>query len=563
VYCDALTLTAVADELRHELLGGRIQDVLELNRYVIGFEMYAHRRAYLLMSARPEEGGRIHLVGEKLRRGVEMPSPLLLRLRKEIIGSRLVDVQQPAWERLLQLSCKGPQGDRVLVVEAMGQRSNIILVEEDGTILECARHIPASQNRYRVLLPGCPYVPPPAQNKANGLTLTAGRLSKLLEEQEATLPLWRKLVAAVSGVSPLLAREIAYRAGGDPNCQHADVRTVLDQLQEVLVMTKTGQWQPNVAVEGDRVLAYAPYALTQYPRCEVRSSISQAMTDYYAQRVGADAYAVAKARVQKLIEKQRERLSHKKEALLAENPSPEAVEKLRRNGEWLLACAHQVVPGQTELVVQWDDAQSPVHILLDPTLSPVENAREYFRRYEKAKNAAMEVPALLAQVDGELAYLDQLTTDLVLAEDRPGIDAVEAALALAGYIPKSKKVRPQAAAPLNMLSEDGFTILVGRNSWQNEQVTFHCSAEHDFWLHARGVPGAHVVVRTEGRDVPEPTLRRAAELAAYYSAARLDKKVLVDYALCKNVRRRKGGKEGQVVYQGQKTLSVRPKGADV
>ena len=559
MYCDALTLAAVADELRRELLGGRIQRVVLVDRYIIGLEVFAHnQRHYLLLSSAPEEGGRIHLVRERLRRGTESPSPLLLRLRKCACSGHLIDVKQPPWERILTLTIQGSEGTVFLVAEIMGRRSNLILLGQDGTILECARRVPASKNRYRVLLPAYPYVPPPRQKKLDVSSLTPAILAKALDDQDPTLPAWRKLVASVSAVSPLLAREVACRASGNAECQQADAAAITEHLKGLLGLAATGNWQPSVALQEDMIVAYAPYLLTQYPVREARATMSEPMTAYYSQRVGGDAYAVAKSIMHDLIASQRDRQVRKKEALLRAYPSQETLEELRRDGELLLAYGHQALPGQSELAIDWDGSGSPVHIALDPTRSAVENAKEYFRSYEKAKSAAAGLPPLLAEVGTELAYLDQLSTDLALAEDQPGIAAVESAMAEAGYVPRPKKPRPPVAAPLRMASEDGFTILVGRNSWQNEEVTFRHSTGHDIWLHAQGVPGAHVVIRTEGREVPESALRQAAELAATYSAARHDKRVLVDYTLRKEVHRLKGGRQGQVVYRRQKTIRVRP-----
>jgi predicted ribosome quality control (RQC) complex YloA/Tae2 family protein len=441
----------------------------------------------------------------------------------------------------------------------MGRRSNILLVDEDGTVLECIRHVPASQNRYRVSLPGYLYVPPPAQPKVDALTLTAGRLAQVLGKQEPTSPLWQKLVASLRGVSPLLAREVVYRMSGDVGSSDADVQSVLAQLRELLSLAETGQWQPSIALEGDRVIAYAPYVLTQYPHRQALESISVAMAAYEAQRERVDPYAVAKSRWQEIIAEQRGRLGRKRAALLEAQPDPEVLEELRSSGEWLLAYASQIRPGQAEWIVRTEDGQPALRIPLDPTRSAVENAQGYFRRYEKAKSAAVEVPGLLAQVDVELAYLEQLAIDLALAEDQPGIVAVEGLLAEAGYLPKAQQVKRPAVGPLRVLSEEGFVIWVGRNAWQNEEVTFRRATGADVWLHAQGMPGAHVLVRAQGQTVPEATLQRAAELAAYYSSARRERKVAVDHTQRKNVRRIPGGRPGQVTYKGQKTVIVSPK----
>jgi predicted ribosome quality control (RQC) complex YloA/Tae2 family protein len=210
------------------------------------------------------------------------------------------------------------------------------------------------------------------------------------------------------------------------------------------------------------------------------------------------------------------------------------------------------------MAVTLSEGEPLVHITLDPTQSPIENAQEYFRRYEKAKSAAAEVPGLLADVEEELAYLDQLSTDLALAEDQPGIAAVESVLSKVGHLARTSKSRHAAAGPLRVLSEEGFVIFVGRNSRQNEEVTFRLGAAHDLWLHAQGMPGAHVLVRTEGHEVPVATLEHAARLAARFSAARPSNNVPVDYTVRRNVHRRTGGKPGQVTYRGQRTIVVQP-----
>ncbi len=562
MYCDALTLTAVAAELQEKLLGGRIQRVFLLHRLAVGLEVYAHRqRQYLLISAQPEEGGRVHLVSDKLRRGPDSSTPLFLRLRKSAHTAHLTDIRQPPAERILRLTIEGREGTTVLVAEVMGRRSNVILVGADGTILECARHIPASQNRYRVLLPGYLYVPPPALKKADPLSLSPGTLARLLGEQDAELLLWQKLVNALRGVSPLLAREAVYRATGDAGSGEADVAAVLEQLQQLLNLGTTGEWRPTVAMEDGRVIAYAPYALTQYAQRETRETISEAMTSYYGQQSGRDAYAVARNELSQAIAQQRQRQLRKRKALARSEPTPGRLEELRRHGQLLLAYAHQVSPGQENLVVDLGLGELPVSIVLDPHRSAIENAQDYFRRYEKAKSAVDEVPQVLAKVDAELAFLDQLSTDLDLATDRSGIEAVRSALGQAGYLAASgRKVRAPKQGPLRVQSDEGLVILVGRNSWQNEEVTFRRSSSQDVWLHAQGIPGAHVVIRSEGSEVPETTLRQAAELAAHFSAARDQKNVAVDYTLRKNVRRLGGGRPGQVTYRRHKTIIVTTKG---
>lgn len=571
MFCDSLTLAAVASELR-SLLGGRVQEVLSVDRWALGLEIYAAaatlgpvdgasepkaagQRYYLLISADPSEGGRIHLVSYKLRRGQENPSPLLLRLRKSVEGMRLTRVWQPPHERILHLAFSSADETLTLIVEAMGRLSNIVLVEEDGTILESLRRVTSHQSRYRVVLPGHPYSPPPPQQKARAAELTSGRLASLLGSVQDEPLLWRRLVATVRGVSPLLAREVVFRATGDLASPSADSRQLLDCLLELQGLAKSGDWQPCLAMEQGQPVAYAPYLLTHLATSEPRPSISAAMADYYEQRTGADPYAAARKRVSLLLESARERLIRKKSSLLRSSPADGAIADLRRKGELLFTFPHRVAPRQA-LVTLGVEGEPALSIELNPELTATENAQEYFRRYEKARAAAAEVPNLVGEVDEELAFLEQLETDLDLAEDQPGIAAVESTLAEAGYLPKPPKSRPMPSAPLQVISVDGFTILVGRNSRQNEEVTFKLGSARDLWLHAEDVPGAHVIVRSEGREVPQTTLIEAAKLAASHSAARHNGSARVAYTLRQNVRRARSGRPGQVYLTSHKTLVV-------
>jgi predicted ribosome quality control (RQC) complex YloA/Tae2 family protein len=228
-------------------------------------------------------------------------------------------------------------------------------------------------------------------------------------------------------------------------------------------------------------------------------------------------------------------------------------------GEAILAYAHQVEPGQTELVVEWVAEGSPLHVKLDPSLPPSENAAFYFRRYRKAQRGAAEIPAQLAKVEAEQEYLNQLSQDLDMAEDRPEIDAVGDALAQAGHHKSKRKPRTSPAArPLRFTSPDGFRVWVGKNALQNEELTFKRAAADDLWLHARGIPGAHVIIQAESRAVPEATVEWGAGLAAYFSRGRDDTQVAVDVVQRRHVRRLKGGRPGQVVYRHEDTLRVAP-----
>lgn len=280
-----------------------------------------------------------------------------------------------------------------------------------------------------------------------------------------------------------------------------------------------------------------------------------------AQQQARDPYRAARERLWGMLEEAAGRLERRRRQLLEQMVPAEEIEALRQAGEYILAFGWQLRPGQDMLEVDLGDGEV-CRIALEPALSPAENAERYFERYRKAKRAAEAVPALLEQVEEELAFLAQLRLDVELAASRAELDALEQELVQWGYVPapaKKAHAKPAPAAPLTVEGPDGFQILVGRNSRQNDYLTFTLARGDDLWFHARGTAGAHVILRTAGRAPTPAAVQRAAELAAYYSSARHSTRVLVDYTLCRHVRRRSGGRPGQVFYRRETTITVAPR----
>jgi predicted ribosome quality control (RQC) complex YloA/Tae2 family protein len=297
------------------------------------------------------------------------------------------------------------------------------------------------------------------------------------------------------------------------------------------------------------------------------ASVSQAIEVYTAAAVSADPYAAAKRPVQEAIAAARARLERRREALQASMAQAAEAETWRAWGEWILTYASTVSPGQKELVVEMEDAEVLI-IPLDPDKAAVENAQGYFARYRKAQRAAEGGPARLEEVQLALRDLEQLETDLALAASRPEVDDVRAALVESGYMKRKRRKTPGASPrsragrskPLSLTSPDGFRILAGRNSRQSDEVTFRRADGDDWWFHARGVPGGHVIVRAEGTQLPAETIQRAAELAAYFSRSRDEADVLVDYTRRRYVRRIPRAAPGLVTYRQERTIRVTPRG---
>lgn len=574
MFYDTLTMSAVRDEMVEHLLEGRVQRVVRPSRHALGLEIYAGERYQLLISAE-SRAAHMFLAEEKLRRGTETPSPLQLLMRKYVRGARLRALVQPPFERILRLTFEGAQGEVVLVCEIMGRLSNVILLDANDVIMGAVKPVPASVNPYRAILPEEPYVPPPPQDKENPLHLTPTLMQEIVEEETGDY-LWRRLVQGVFGISPLLAREIFYRATGtvDPDfdLRWEHYRVLVAVTLDLMRLPETHDWSPCVAYEGEgegrQPAVYAPYELTHLPDREKVASISVAISRVLKARESLDAYREVRARLHRLIDDQVERYEGRLASLQASRISDEELARLEAKGNAILAMIYSIQPGQQELVVDLsqfstdlnDASDEPTAIRLDSALSPAENAQKFFEEYKKKKAAGRKVPRLIRRTKMDLAYLKQLRTEVDLAEDRPELDEVKERLEEAGYLPPDKKTRStgQVRSPIRVRSEDDMLILVGRNSRQNDEVTFREAAPDDIWLHAHDVPGSHVVIKSGGAEVSEETLRLAARLAAYYSAARQRSRVQVDYTERRHVRHIRGGRPGMVTYRQEETIVVSP-----
>ena len=565
MHLDFLSLACLRAELV-PLEGGRIQQVVQPTERSLALELYAGQRVTLLLDAHPAHA-RALLQEDKGRRGVERDTPLGLLMRKWVRGGRLRAVRQPPWERILELDIETEEGRSTLVAEIMGRDSNLLLLDEARVIRECVRRADAQTNAYRVTLPGKPYVQPPPLLKPPAPTLGLDGWRRLLATAEADQPLHRLLPRALTAVSPTLARELAARVAGDAEATVGEIgaEALAAAVAALFAPLESGQWAPHVALDEEgSVLAFAPYELTQFERSEPAPSLSDAIRRFFDARMDGDAYAAARQRVAALLADATRRTESTLYALRAQKVDNSEVERLREKGELLLAYNWQVARGASTVEVP-DFEGKPRRITLDPTQSAIENAQRLFARYEKKKRAADEVPPRVEEAEQVLAFLQGLGADLQAAEERPEIEAVREALVAAGLSPATARRRGGGGVlrgPRRVLLGDEWVALVGRNSQQNDEVTFRHGSADDLWLHARGVPGSHVILKSAGRPVPPPIVERAAALAAYYSQARASTEVAVDVTERRHVRRLSGARPGLVHYRNEQTLHVRPLDAE-
>ncbi len=559
---DTFTTTALADEFNELLAGGRVQDTVEIDRVTFGLEIYANRQRHHLLVSADSEKPRALITPDKLRRGVQTPSPLGLLFRNRIEGMRLQAVRQPPWERLLIFDLISENGELQLIVEMITRRANVLLIE-DGVILDCARRVGPQDNRYRLSLPRHEYVPPPPQQgKVEPDTLTPRALENILRRQPDE-KLWLVLVRNILGFSPLLAKEVVHRAYQQVNLKAADANpyNLHAALESFLPRLLRRDWQPGVAFNADGIpVGMGVFPITHIGEWQSAATVSAMLNTYYGAMEGPAVYEAARKPIRAQLLEARKRVTRKLAALERELVDQSELEVLRQSGELLLAYQYTIQPGQDVLVAQYDPEGEPMEIKLKTDLTPLENAQRYFERYEKKKRARDQLPGRIRETKAEVTYLDQLDSDLALAENWQDIGEVQDTLTKNGYWRGKKYAHPKGgkSAPLKVNTPEGFVILVGRNSRQNVQL-LQKSENHDLWLHARDVPGSHVIIKTDARTVPPHVLERAASLAAYYSKLRDETKVLVQVAERRHIKKMKGGRPGQVtIHKEREGITVKP-----
>lgn len=560
---DTFCISALVDEFSSTIVGGRVQDVIDVDANGVGLEIYAARKRHYLYLSADARFPQAHLADAKLRRGLATPTQLGLLLRRYAEGGRVIRASQPPWERILTIHIDGQEGEISLIAELMPRRANVLLVQ-NGVILDCINRVGPDDNRYRLSLPNHDYVPPPPlQEQLDPARLTESELGQLLDLAEKdSLQTRRLLPGRILGMSPLLAKEIVFRASGDLQCtvRNTDNASLFAEFQDVVAPLLQRDWQPGIGSSDGVPLAVSVFQL-RHLEWQPRASISRAIAEFKAATSGADAYKSAKQPVQAAIDETKAKLSAKLVSLQRSLRDDSEIERLRQSGELILAYQYTFADGQSEFRARYDPDASELVIALNPDRSALENAQAFFRRYEKAKSALESVPALIAETSTEMQYIEQLESDLEIATNWPEIDDTIQSLQRRGHWQGKHLKRLGGGGrqgPLRVVSRDGYVIFIGRNSRQNEAVTFKSANPQDIWLHARDVPGAHVVIRNDGRRIKDSLIAEAAAVAAYYSKLRADSRVQVDYTRVKYVKAIKGAGPGMVSYRNESSIFVRP-----
>ncbi|MBT9138998.1 MAG: hypothetical protein DDT31_01578 [Syntrophomonadaceae bacterium] len=564
---DGITMAAVCHELAKELPGAKVEKVVQPRPLEIILHLRGRHKSFQLLCSADSHLPRIHLTESKPE-NPPAPPPFCMLLRKHLIGARYLFAEQSGLERILSLHFGGYDdfGNEIiktLQCEVMGKHSNIILTmpRDVGTyILGSIKIVTEEMSRHRVVRPGEPYILPPVQNKLALFTLTEERLAEKLTEL-LEQPIEKVLVSAIMGLGPELAREITYRASRGDDAHPLEIsRSLTIELRKLAEIITRGNFTPCLAQSpGSRpffspvsITSLAPEFLTPYP------SVNQGLDLFFSRQLRILRGTELKQRLIQTVRSAISRNEKKRQFQEKELLEMAEADSYRIWGEMLTASINLISSGAKEVFVPnyYNIEQEKIYIPLNPALSPQGNIHRYFKKYRKLKDGEKILSLRLNETVKELMYLESLLSALTHAalED---LDEIREEMEQGGLIRErktKKKTIPAVSTPLQFISVDGITIYVGKNNRQNDRLTLRDASPHDTWLHAKDIPGAHVIIKSS--NPPEATLLEAACLAVRYSKAATSANVPVDYTLARHVRKPKSAKPGMVIYDHHRTIYI-------
>lgn len=579
---DGALLRQIKHELEGCLIGSRVDKIHQFSREEMVFVLRLRepaadgaRSAKLYLSA-GADSPRLHLTSSSFE-NPKSPPMFCMLMRKHLGSAKLLEIRQVGLDRILHLifETRNEMGDLIeltVAIEIMGRHSNIILIDENGRVIDSIKRIDDTMSSVRPILPGVRYTLPPAQDKLDLITSTPEQIEQRLIEGKDT-PLSKALLAAVQGVSPIVCREVAnYVFVGDDRVISEMTPDHFDRLRfflsRVILMARDYTGTPTSVIDSCKkpmdfsFLDIHQYGGSMFTR--TYDSYSQLLDDFYTQRDNIQRMHHRSSDLLKVLANTADRIARKLSLQQKELADCSDRETWKIYGDLISANLYSIQKGDrtARLINFYDEAQSEVVIPLDPRKTPVQNAQKYYGEYRKADTAEKKLRELIEEGQQEAVYIDSVFDALTRAQTNDELTAIRAELAEQGYLRKkgsaAKKGKEPKLAPKRYRSDDGFTILVGRNNVQNDQLTLKEARGRDYWFHTKNIPGSHTIVVSDGQEVPDSTLHQAAILAAVNSKAAESSQVPVDYTLIKNVKKPRGAKPGMVIYVSYQTAYVTP-----
>ena len=569
---DGLTTGFAARELNEILRDGRIDKITQPERDTIVLVIRAGGTNHRLLLCASPNNARCHLTMSSFSNPLEPPAMCML-MRKQITGARIQEIRQVEGDRIVyvDLDAVNELGDHVLrrlVLEIMGRHSNLLLLDENGRILEATRHVNPEMSRVRQIQPGMTYLPPPAQDKLNPETLTEEKLYERLSAiPDARLS--RALADTITGLSRGAAEELACRVLQPGETQPSDLKDACRRIADFLKRLPS-MADPRVLVnENGEAEDVFPMIYLSRPTENQRpyKTLSEALEVYFGSRDARERLNQKSAAMVRMLKSQMERCQRKLAMQQEELASAERMEEYRRMGEAINANLYQLKKGMTEAELpDWNDPEGgTLTVPLDIRLTPSQNAQRYFKKYQKARSAREVAAQQRDKTLEETDYLEGMLLDVDKCVGESELEEIRQELVRTGYMKKNTNRRQQrqlpGSKPYRYLSADGIEILVGKNAAQNDRITRGAKPD-ETWLHAKDMPGSHVIICREG-EIPLTTMKQAALLAAWYSKGQRSSLVPVDYTLRRYVKKPSGAAPGKVIYTHQKTAYMTPEEEEI
>lgn len=577
---DGITIAALRKELADTLKDGRISKIAQPEPDELLLTIKTPVGQYkLVLSANPSLP-LAYLTEENKVSPLTAP-PFCMLLRKHLQNGKILSITQPDFERILvfEIEHLNELGDlccKKLIVELMGKYSNIIFASEEkeenksseaGTglkIIDSIKRISAAVSSVREVLPGRDYFIPTAEGKTNPLLADKASFIQCIQDKHEYCH--KALLSSYTGVSPLIAHEICYLAdlsdaiASELTPQEAE--RLYNAFTSIFNKVKEEQFEPVIYYENEVPKEYSCVPVSSFGNDAIAyDSICALIRDYYSQKEKHSRSRQKSADLRKIVSTILERDVKKYDLQCHQLKDTEKMDTYRIYGELLQTYGYSIEPGSKSATVDNYYTNEPITIPLDDQKTPLENARRYFDKYGKCKRTKEALTELIVQVKDEISHLESIMTALDIAEKEEDLNQIREELMEYGYIrrkggKKAAQKQRFTSKPFHYVSSDGFDIYVGKNNYQNEELTFKFATGNDWWFHAKGIPGSHVILKSEGKEVPDSTFEEAGRLAAFYSKGRGQEKVEIDYTPRKNIKKTPGGKPGFVIYHTNYSLNI-------
>lgn len=566
---DGIVIANLVKELNEHILNGRISKIAQPETDELLLTIKGTKGQVRLVLSASASLPLIYLTSENKPSPMTAPNFCML-LRKHIANGRITRIYQPDMERIINFEIEhlnelGDLCHKTLIVEIMGKHSNIIFCNEDGMIIDSIKHISAQVSSVREVLPGRTYFIPETQDKYN--PLTTDQSSFFEKVYTKPVPVTKAIYTTYNGISPVIASELCFRAGIDGD-RPSEALTEEEKLhlfhhfQWLMDDIAEGNFQPNIVKNGKEPIEFAAVSLKQYADFDITDydTISGVLEQYYAAKNIYTRIRQKSVDLRKIVTTALERNRKKYDLQAKQLKDTEKRDKYKVYGELINTYGYNLEEGAKKLDALNYYNNEMITIPLDPQLSPQENAQKYFDKYNKLKRTSEALNDLIQETHSEIEHLESIATSMDIAVSEEDITQIKEELVQSGYIKKKntgKKERIKSK-PFHYISSDGFHIYVGKNNLQNDELTFKFAVGNDWWFHAKGMPGSHVIVKTNGEELPDRTFEEAGHLAAYYSKGRDNDKVEIDYLEKKNVKKPNRSKPGFVVYYTNYSLTTSP-----